>query len=528
MSEQPTVEGNEISLTDKISLNHLLLEHSQWRAKCRGDFLDSKLVRPSRSCLAQSYISPLLCGLSQASGMAILFLFGILYLYFGFISLLVILEGYAPVADPNSIKITNLRTANVPLEVGLVNLQIRTKCDLSSFSNVVQHPVSISGFTITVNWDSNVTCPGPDIFFTLQASQGSNGSLYDIGASTVRWTAFGPRPVDNGVGACAGPVSISYLPPWPWHLTDQACLHSFLLGSALLIAGLCCAAHHPRAAKYVLVAALVISGLLLCIASLGFLSLGLDRYAFSPAISGTLLVLLALALSHHERRLAEAVLACGGLLLVVRALDDCALFRDCAFLASQPPATPATAAFLGLTLLLLRHVKLARLRAAFIRDRARYDAAWTTLTGSRADCAALDVLDAEMNCPELAAACMAERPQQRFRHFSTRGAASSSLLPPDHSTADAESHQRVGSGRRVSVHSGDFLLQMADASSLGAYSDSDLAVVSLDQLYSQASSSKCACGGVVVVVPGLSVKARVERREGLRRTAKGERKKGRR
>ena len=491
MSEQPTVEGNEISLMDKISLNHLLLEHSQWRAKCRGDFLDSKLVRPSRSCLAQSYISPLLCGLSQASGMAILFLFGILYLYFGFISLLVILEGYAPVADPNSIKITNLRTANVPLEVGLVNLQIRTKCDLSSFSNVVQHPVSISGFTITVNWDSNVTCPGPDIFFTLQASQGSNGSLYDIGASTVRWTAFGPRPVDNGVGACAGPVSISYLPPWPWHLTDQACLHSFLLGSALLIAGLCCAAHHPRAAKYVLVAALVISGLLLCIASLGFLSLGLDRYAFSPAISGTLLVLLALALSHHERRLAEAVLACGGLLLVVRALDDCALFRDCAFLASQPPASPATAAFLSLTLLLLRHVKLARLRAAFTRDRARYDAAWNTLMLSRADCAALDVLDAEMNCMELAAACMAERPHQRSHQFPTLGATSaegSRLLPPDHSTADAESHQRAGSGRRLSVHFGDFLLQMANASSLGASSGTDLAVVSLDQLYSQARS----------------------------------------
>ena len=86
-------------------------------------------------------------------------------------------------------------------------------------------------------------------------------------------------------------------------------------------------------------------------------------------------------------------------------------------------------------------MKLARLRAAIIREsplRCRLD--HLDAVSGRADCAALDVLDAEMKYMELTAACMAERPYQRSHQSPTREAASaegSRLLPPDHSTADA-------------------------------------------------------------------------------------------
>ena len=474
------------TFTDRSTLDHLLFEHACWRSTCPGNYLDNQLFRPSRSRSAEFYSSPLIWCLRKVSGMTILFVSGIFFLYFSFASLKVAVDGYVPSADINSVKIIELKTGLGPLDVGSTHLQLHTECDSSLLTNISVHPVSILGFTIMFNW--NGSCPHEAIFFELRESADASRSLSDIGATTVRWTAFGPRFLNNGVSGCAGPVSVSYLPPWPWQLTDQACLHSLLLGVAFLATLLCSAARRPRAAKTVLVTAFLISGLLSCAAALGFVSLGLYRCAFSPAVSGPLLVLFAVALSRHERCLAAAFLVCGGLLLVARAVDDCILFNDCAFLARQPPAAPAAAASLGLILLLLHRANMAILRAAIMRDLARYDAAWDAATCSMADRAALDAVDAELKCPDLAAAAMAERPQQSSRHFPSfdgRG-----LKPPDSAAGSAGHEAGFAERRRASLYSSDSQVYMPFTTCLGLNADTEAAavpVVGLDQLYSQAS-----------------------------------------
>ena len=311
---------------------------------------------------------------------------------------------------------------------------------LSNLSDAFPGPVVAYGFT--VNFNSSASCQDELAYFTLQESLGG-GSRRTIGASSIRWVSGGLRLLTSGVNACAGTSTLSFAPPWPWHLADESAIYLFLSACIPLTAAIFAAAGRPHDAQRAAAAAALAVAMSLFVAVAGFLGTGATSSAFYPAVLllAHLIVAAPLAASHH--RAPEAAMAAAALAMTGRALSDSLVFGDTAYLLARPPVAASMLALLAAALSIRVRAVRADAAAGAATAVAALDSAWAGFAAAAGNPGALEELGALID--DLGQV-LAGPPLRQL-----------SLIPP-----------------------------MPAAAAGGASRSGESAVTSLDQLYSQA------------------------------------------
>ena len=111
----------------------------------------------------------------------------------------------------------------------------------------------------------------------------------------------------------------------------------------------------------------------------GFLSLHMPMEAFYPGCCCPGYALLALALAYRDRWLCESMLASGLFFLAARAVNDCVVFEDCAYLLAHPPVVQAALAALGAHFVWLRRRVVREIMGGVAVDWAEFCRVWDEL-----------------------------------------------------------------------------------------------------------------------------------------------------
>ena len=357
-----------------------LFEHYSWRASCAGDVLDRKLMvsRTHRVRKVELVTNTFVYAFCRPETKLVMIVAGILLLFCSFISMEAYLSYPFPIAQLSSVKIdeTGLSTVNISLlRLNSAELILNAGCqdapDNESSSDF-ERPVTVLGFRINLNTSG---CERSESFFTIKASKDGGKTFEVIGASSFRWTLTGLRFVDRGINGCLS-LALDYQLPWPQHFSDESVLFLLLSGCAVFGAGACTIFRLQKMAKTALIFVCLGMAFIQFVSFAGFLSLHMPMEAFYPGCCCPGYALLALALAYRDRWLCESMLASGLFFLAARAVNDCVVFEDCAYLLAYPPVIQAAIAALGAHFVWLRRRTVREIMGCVAVDWAEFCRVW--------------------------------------------------------------------------------------------------------------------------------------------------------
>ena len=360
-----------------------LFEHYSWRASCAGDVLDRKLMvsRTHRVRKVELVTNTFVYAFCRPETKLVMIVAGILLLFCSFISMEAYLSYPFPIAQLSSVKIdeTGLSTVNISLlRLNSAELILNAGCqdapDNESSSDF-ERPVTVLGFRINLNTSG---CERSESFFTIKASKDGGKTFEVIGASSFRWTLTGLRFVDRGINGCLS-LALDYQLPWPQHFSDESVLFLLLSGCAVFGAGACTIFRLQKMAKTALIFVCLGMAFIQFVSFAGFLSLHMPMEAFYPGCCCPGYALLALALAYRDRWLCESMLASGLFFLAARAVNDCVVFEDCAYLLAHPPVVQAALAALGAHFVWLRRRVVREIMGGVAVDWAEFCRVWDEL-----------------------------------------------------------------------------------------------------------------------------------------------------
>ena len=355
-----------------------LFQHCSWRASCAGDVLDGRLMvaRKHRVREVELVTNTLIFTFCRSTIKTFLIAAGVLLLFYCFIAARTYLSYPYPAAQLNSIKIDRSQVSSFSVKVNSSAFSLITGCQdiIDNESSVaLERPVTVLGFRIDLNTSG---CIGATSFFQIKGSTDGGKTFGVVGASGFRWILHGLRFVDRGIVGCPSSVSYDYQRPWPQHFSDESVLFLFVSGCALLGAAVCTMFSLQSAAKSILVPLLLALTLIQFVSFVGFCSLSMLREAFYPGCCCPGYALLALALAFRDRWLCESMLASGLFFLAARAVNDCVVFEDCAYLASNPPVVQAALAAAGARFVWLRRVIVREIMDGVAIDFTKFCHVW--------------------------------------------------------------------------------------------------------------------------------------------------------
>ena len=364
-----------------------LFEHYSWRASCAGDVLDRKLMvsRTHRVRKVELVTNTFVYAFCRPETKLVMIVAGILLLFCSFISMEAYLSYPFPIAQLSSVKIdeTGLSTVNISLlRLNSAELILNAGCqdapDNESSSDF-ERPVTVLGFRINLNTSG---CERSESFFTIKASKDGGKTFEVIGASSFRWTLTGLRFVDRGINGCLS-LALDYQLPWPQHFSDESVLFLLLSGCAVFGAGACTIFRLQKMAKTALIFVCLGMAFIQFVSFAGFLSLHMPMEAFYPGCCCPGYALLALALAYRDRWLCESMLASGLFFLAARAVNDCVVFEDCAYLLAYPPVIQAALAALGAYFTWLRRRVVSKILLCVAVDWAEFCRVWDELAAGK-------------------------------------------------------------------------------------------------------------------------------------------------
>ena len=379
------VELAELFEIDKLASHRIyvndirpsLFEHCSWRALCAGDVLDRRLLasRKWRTRTVELVTNTLIYCLCRGSVKLLLTAIGIYLLISCFMAADYFLGTIYPAAQLESVRVYGTRVyGNIVSQLEMSSFDLYKGCEDVSQVPDYGRAVTILGFSFNTNTSDD--CSKERLYYRLQGSVDDGKTFQTIGASEVRWTATGLRFVDIGIAGCAGRVSYDYHYPWPHHFGDESVLFLLTAGVSVMCAAVCALLHQQSAAKRTLVGASLAMAAMTAVSSAGFLSLHMLREAFYPGCCCPGYALLALALAYRDRWLCESMLASGLFFLAARAVNDCVVFEDCAYLASNPPVVQAALAAAGARFVWLRRVIVREIMDGVAIDFTKFCHVW--------------------------------------------------------------------------------------------------------------------------------------------------------
>jgi hypothetical protein len=370
-----------------------------------------------------------------------------------------------------------------------------------SLSFTVPEPIEIDGFSAIVSNSTNLACDG---FFILSCRDDPGGRVDVIGTSSYRKVVGGikffskPHPI-----FCGEQTVFDFQAPWP--LFADGSLSSLTLSLGCISTSMLAALRSPTLGKSAITLFSLLQGSMKLVACIGSITLGLKAESLSPMIACAIHYSLAAVLCFKEGIFISSLLTGGGLRLVFRIIDDCAIFDDCAAMARRPPIFSAVSIVIALYTIVQRNRVLATSLSSVADDQALRDAEWLLLQQDRH--AATDLADLNKIVDQICTAIGPEPPRQYNRRCmessTTQGQSDCSsqksgldgpLVIPTQTSSFAQQHDLTNfgwqPGRFDNMGSSEVMLSASVPILLGgqAICDTSSPVTSLDQLYSQATA----------------------------------------
>ena len=262
-----------------------------------------------------------------------------------------------------------------------VDIEDGWSCFLST-ANQSAHSKEIDGFRLAINHSNAAVAPVP-LRFRLQGSLLGDKDWTDVGTPRFRRVREGIRLLGGelSLGALPAPSHIDFDFQVPWPLVVREGCVPGVEGALLACLVACAAAGRPEWSRRAFHALLAAGGLMHSVAGAGFLALGQWREAAYPlCMAGAFCGFLGL-LWRWPRLLRYGLAGHGGFALLLRAVEECALFADCGRYpaAAAGDALPAAWTLAGLLIIALCSRASKRAAAAAAADRAALDASWSRL-----------------------------------------------------------------------------------------------------------------------------------------------------
>ena len=218
------------------------------------------------------------------------------------------------------------------------------------------------------------------------------GTWHQVGSSDFRRVAGGLLDSErirflNGFCPLAQQQTFDYRAPWPF--VCDTLLSSLILAVSCLSIAACGVSAAVPLGRAVLIGGCQTLSLNQLSVFVGYLILGDQRSAFSPAVYFIFYLVLSLVIRFHETQLFAWMTTLALASMLARFLEDCSLYGDCSYWVQTPPVSSAAFLALGLLLLISRKRFLSRCVAAVADDAHRYDAAWACVLADSADLGAL-------------------------------------------------------------------------------------------------------------------------------------------